>query len=81
MKRIITERMIKSFKKYLLENERAEATARKYIHDVRCFVDYCGGRAASRMLTLDYKSKLTGSYAVRSANSMLAAINSFFRSA
>ena len=34
-KRIITNQTIKSFEKYLIENEKAEATIQKYMHDIR----------------------------------------------
>ena len=78
-KRIITNQTINAFKTYLVENEKAEATTQKYIHDIRCFVDYCGEQLLSKTLILDYKAMLEQSYAIRSANSMIAALNAFFR--
>ena len=78
-KRIITNQTINAFKTYLVENEKAEATTQKYIHDIRCFADYVGKRVLTKTLILDYKAMLEQNYAIRSANSMLAALNAFFR--
>ena len=78
-KRIISNQTINAFKIYLVENEKAEATIQKYIHDIRCFADYVGERVLTKTLILDYKAMLEQKYAIRSANSMLAALNAFFR--
>ena len=78
-KRIITNQTIKSFEKYLLENEKAPATIDKYMRDIRCFAEYAAEHALDKTLVLDYKGMLEQNYAIRSANSMLAALNSFFR--
>ena len=78
-KRIITDQAIHAFEKYLRENEKAEATLQKYMHDIRCFAGYAAGREISKTLVLDYKGMLERNYAVRSANSMLAALNAFHR--
>ncbi|MBQ8549758.1 MAG: tyrosine-type recombinase/integrase [Clostridia bacterium] len=73
--RVITDQMIKSFEIYLIENEKALATIRKYIHDIRYFVRCVSARALDKEVVLNYKKKLEQEYAVRSANSMLAAVN------
>ena len=78
-KRVITNPAMTSFEKYLIENEKAQATIQKYMHDIRCFAEYARSRALDKALVLDYKRKLEQTYAVRSANSMLAAINAFLR--
>ncbi len=78
-KRIITDQIIESFEKYLLENEKAEATVEKYMRDMRCFAEYAAERALDKMIVLNYKGALEQNYAVRSANSMLAALNAFLR--
>lgn len=77
--RKITESMINSFKSYLAENEKSKATLQKYLHDVRSFTDFTSGKTLDKMTVLDYKVHLKENYAVRSANSMLAAVNSFLR--
>ncbi len=78
-KRNVTNQMINSFKTYLVENEKSQATIQKYMHDIRCFIEYVGEQILSKTAVLDYKSALEQNYAIRSANSMLAALNAFFR--
>lgn len=79
MKRIITDKAINAFEKYLIENEKAQATREKYKRDLRFFAEYAADRALDKPLVLDYKASLEQTYAIRSANSMLAALNSFLR--
>lgn len=78
-KRIITNQTIHLFENHLLENEKAEATIQKYLHDIRFFMGYAADRVPDKSLILNYKGMLEQKYAVRSANSMLAALNAFFR--
>ena len=78
-KRIITNQKISAFEKYLIENEKAEATIQKYMHDIRCFVEYVADQELNKAVVLKYKGMLEQNYAVRSANSMLAALNAFLR--
>lgn len=78
-KRTITNQIINSFEKHLLENEKAGATIQKYMRDIRCFMDYAKEQTLDKTLLLNYKAMLEQNYAVRSANSMLAALNAFFR--
>lgn len=67
------------FKKYLAENERSNATISKYMHDICCFEAFADGKEITKQLVLDYKNSLNNKYEISSANSMLAAINAFFR--
>ncbi len=78
-KQIIDNIIIDSFEKYLIENEKAEATVQKYIRDIRHFAEYAAGRTADKTMILSYKGMLEENYTVRSANSMLAALNAFLR--
>ncbi len=75
----ITDRIMRLFEKYLTENEKAVATVRKYMRDVRRFAEYAAGRALDKATVLGYKESLMHGYTVRSANSMLASLNAFFR--
>ncbi len=79
MEREIRQEYIQEFEKYLLCEERSGATVYKYLHDIQVFYDFMTGRALSKTAVLEYKSKLLNRYAVTSANSMLAAVNTFFR--
>ena len=78
-KRIITNQTINSFKNHLIENEKATATIEKYMRDIHLFVEYATDKPLDKPLVLEYKTSLEQTYAIRSANSMLAALNSFFR--
>lgn len=74
----ITENQLKDFEKFLFENERSTATIQKYLHDVRHFADFANGKSVTKDTVLSYKEKLAETHALTSANSMLAAFNTFF---
>lgn len=79
MKKVITERQIISFKRYLIEEEKSKNTVDKYMRDVRTFWAYRRGCGVDRGAVLAYKEHLGAHYSVAGANSMLAALNCFFR--
>ena len=78
MKRMITSQMVTRFRQALKENERSKATICKYEHDVRSFKIFAENRPVDKNMVLAYKATLLSKYSVASANSMLAALNSFF---
>ena len=78
MKRRLTETLINKFKEYLILEERSTITIEKYMRDIRKFVSYNPKADLTKEKVIDYKNTLQRTYAVRSVNSMLAAINSFF---
>ncbi len=78
-KRFITEKIIKDFEMELKNNEKSSNTIEKYLRDVRCFGTFAGEHTIDKALVLEYKAQLENDYAIASANSMLAAINSFFK--
>lgn len=78
-KRILTERIIVEFHKYLQSKEKSAATIEKYIRDSRAFSEFVGNLSISKENVIEYKEYLCKkSYAVRSINSMLASLNSLF---
>ncbi len=79
MNHSITLKLQTSFATYLRLAEKSGATIEKYARDVRAFAAYANGCEIDKQLVLDYKSALLDQYTVTSANSMLAALNSFFR--
>ncbi len=79
MKRQITEKRLSSFKNSLWENEKSQNTIDKYMRDIRFFAIFSAGKDITKNLTIEYKSVLIQKYTVTSANSMLAALNSFFK--
>ena len=77
--RIITEKLIAEFSAYLQSEEKSTVTVEKYIRDVRAFSAYLSGAEVTKETVIAYKNKLlSDNYAVRSINSMLASLNSFF---
>ncbi|HBN56425.1 MAG TPA: integrase [Lachnospiraceae bacterium] len=72
--------MIDLFEKRLKEEEKSEATIRKYVSDVKHFMDYTKeDRPFSKELVIGYKQYLSEHYKKASVNSMLASVNSFLR--
>lgn len=76
--RVITAKMIAEFEEHLILEERSVATIQKYIRDVKTFTAYAQNSAITKETVIAYKKYLQENYAVRSVNSMLASINSFF---
>lgn len=74
----ITTKDIAGFREHLILEERSAATIQKYIRDVKAFVAYAQNSAITKETVIAYKKYLQENYAVRSVNSMLASINSFF---
>ena len=64
---------LQEFETHLRNEERSEATIWKYLHDVKCFVDYIGVSEVCKQNVMEYKQSLGNTYAVTSANSMIAA--------
>ena len=79
MKRQLNQEKLRQFEDYLVCEERSNATIEKYLHDMRTLYEFVGNREVVKSIVLDYKNALISSHAVTSANSMLAAINVFFR--
>ncbi len=76
--RIISEEIIQAYQQYLIDEEKSAATVEKYLRDVRAFYCYIQNEEITKELVVKYKKELQErGYAVRSINSMLAAMNSF----
>ena len=74
--RILTPQMLNGFKQYLKCEEKSGATIEKYLRDAQAFLSYINGRSVTKDATVAYKQWLTDKgYALRSLNSMLAALN------
>lgn len=76
--RMISEEIIQAYQQYLIEEEKSAATVEKYLRDVRAFYCYARNEEITKELVVGYKKELQiRGYAIRSINSMLAAVNSF----
>ena len=80
MKHIISLESMEKFEEKMWENERSKATVEKYLRDIRTFITFVGGECMiDKDTVIAYKAYLLEKYAPASVNSMLAAINSFFK--
>lgn len=79
MKRQLNQEKLREFEDYLVCEERSNATIEKYLHDMRTFYEFVGDREVVKSIVLDYKNALITTHTVTSANSMIAAVNFFFR--
>ena len=77
--RVINECNIKEFSDYLNNSEMSKATQEKYHRDVLCFYRFVNGRFIDKSICIEYKEFLEKEYAVSSANSMIASLNTFFK--
>ena len=78
--RIITHKSMERYKAHLYGEERQKGTVEKYLRDVRKFAAFLDGREAVRELAVQWRKQLLEqNYAPVTINSMLAAVNGFFR--
>ena len=74
--------MLERFGQELKEAEKSRATIDKYLRDAARFIGFVGeGKIVTKDIVIAYKEYLAENYAVTSANSMIAAVNSFLRAA
>ena len=68
------------FARYLIESEKSLRTQKKYVHDVKVFIDFLGKKQVTKGLVVEYKAKLEHSgFSQRSSNGVLSAVNCFLR--
>lgn len=77
--RVLTAALIRGFEISLKNDEKSKNTIEKYRRDIRHFADFACDRIIDKSLTLKYKTELEKEYSLTSANSMIAALNSFLR--
>lgn len=56
--RILTEKLIADFSRYLESEEKSENTVQKYLRDVRAFAVYLSGTEITNESVITYKNKL-----------------------
>lgn len=77
--KIITSQHLDGYFKYLKLDEKSKLTIEKYMRDVTAFNIFANNCEITKELVMKYKNKLlSDNYALRSINSMIASINSFF---
>lgn len=76
----IIGKQLTAFEGYLRAEEREPGTIEKYLRDVRAFAAWLDGRALDKETAIAWKGHLIGmGYAPSTINSMLIAVNRFFR--
>ena len=78
MTKTITQDLIENFKNHLINEEKASATLKKYMRDIKAFFEWISGTEIDKRKVLDYKEYLIGKSAPSSVNSVLSSLNSFF---
>ena len=79
MKKIhFSESLMTKYARSLYREEKSRLTVKKYVRDVRRFAQHLDGRHITKEAVITFKNHLLEQgYALRSVNSMLAAVNSF----
>ena len=71
---------LSDFLQYLCREERSAGTREKYLRDIHAFAVWLGEKEVTKQNVLDWKAHLQQeNYAPATINSMLAAVNAFFR--
>ncbi len=73
----LSENQIKKYIEYLEEQERAASTIQKYVRDIISLMKFLKGEVFSKLDLLEWKEKLSASYAPSTVNGMLTSVNSF----
>lgn len=79
MERHISRGQLIQFQNTLIDEEKSTATIQKYLRDLEAFVAFAGEEAVTRDTAIRYKQHLKEHYKPSSVNSMLAAMNRFFK--
>ena len=74
----ITEKLIKNFRNYLINEEKSNATLEKYIRDICAFFSWLCGRGVDKQIVLEYMAYLVDNYKPSSVYSAISSLNSFF---
>lgn len=76
----ISEKELRCFEQYLIENERCRSTIEKYLSDVRQFGIWINNRELSKETLIEWRETLiTSNYKFATINGKIAAINCFLR--
>lgn len=77
--RTLTDDRIERYLSHLREQERSPATIQKYAHDLKALSRWLMGEPATKAALLEWKQRLSESYAPATVNAMLTAVNGCFR--
>lgn len=75
---VMNEEHIRQFQALLIDEEKSDATIRKYIRDLTSFFEFLDeGKMVDKAAVIRYKQYLIANYSASSVNSMLASVNGF----
>ncbi len=75
---IIESYEIEKFRKYLFENERADATISKYLNAITAIKEKYHGEELNREKLILYRRKLLETHKAQTVNGIFTALNAFF---
>lgn len=70
---------LEQLREFLMEEEKAEATINKYVHEANQLLRFLDGREISKEMLIRYRSHLSGRYSARTVNGKLSAVNAYLR--
>lgn len=70
---------LQSFRTYLVEEEKSEATIQKYLHDVAQLLHYLDAKEITKERLLEYRMQLTKIFQISTVNGKISAINSYLQ--
>ena len=75
----VTSALIEGYLTYMREQERSDATIKKYTHDLRELCTYMNGAMLTKAVLISWKNELVSRYAPATVNSALTAVNGYLR--
>ena len=75
----MTEEYINQFQSYLRNEEKAEATISKYLHDVKEMLVFIENMDLNKESLIEYRKHLSRQYKPQTVNGKLSAINAFLK--
>lgn len=77
---IINDDIIKKYKFYLIEEEKADSTINKYLLDIKDFIKWNNNRYIDKQIIIEYKQHLIDSdLKPKTINAKISSINSFLK--
>ncbi len=77
--RVLTQEQISEYTTYLQEREKSKATVAKYAHDLTMVEKFFYGAEITKSALIEWNNQLMERYAVAGVNTIIAALNNFFR--
>ena len=78
-RRLLTAEAINSYSCSLHDEEKSVATIQKYIHDICMAAEYFDGMELTKAVLIEWKDTLVEKYTAATVNTILAALNGFFK--